>query len=212
MNNNLQSNVLISQDEFERIFQVIHSVYNSIENNTEPNCLFYNLAGSFLLNYKYNIPAKPVIGGAVFSLLENPRPKLLIGLLSETLYSDKNHFHCWVETDSHIFDFTSPLYSWYFRKEGYKWTIPKKMFQKKYSDMNSDLSKVGDFLLKPNRQLTAEIVKKGLNNKTVMDLINICIEWYTVFPQKIEPSMKIFDDQFIVKNIDLQNIKLTGYW
>jgi len=212
-NSKIENDYLIPQIDFERIFQIIHSVYYSVENNTTPNCMFYNLAGSFILNCKYNIKAKPLIGGACFTLEQNPSHPLLLGLfIDNKLTSDNHNFHCWIDTEDFMLDFTSPLYREYVKNAGGNYSVPRKMLQKRYNKMNSNLSNVGDFILNPNKELTKEKIEEGLKNNIVIDLINICVEWFVKPPAEINKIFPIIDKDRKVKNFKLQEIKIMGSW
>ena len=74
----------------------------------------------FLIERALKIPAKPVMGSA-FILVDDPSDTVLsFSNVSQdgTFSSNSNAFHCWVETQEHIIDFTAPVYKKYFDKNG----------------------------------------------------------------------------------------------
>ena len=202
----------ITLNDYQQIFNIIHSVYNGIENNREANCMFYNLAGSIILKKKYSIKADPIIGAACFRLIKYPDPLLVLGINNNgMLESTLDSFHCWIDVNQYVIDFTAPLFNEYVIKAKGQYIIPRKMFLKEKSKMSNKFIEVGDFIVKPNRQLTDIKIEEGLKNRSVSDLINICLDWYKKPPLNPINSYKISANS-VIKNLVLQNIVLSGSW
>lgn len=142
---------IITMREYQRIFQVIHSVYQQIDNSGAVCCQFYNVAGAFILNEVYEKKAMPVMGAACFKF-QAPSPVNLYfaHINGKTVSSSEEAFHCWIQTeDGYLLDFTAPLYREYTEQAGKKCLIPRKMFQKKLTRMSisyHELQREGDCL------------------------------------------------------------------
>lgn len=211
----MTKNLVIKLLEYERLFQVIHSVSEKIDDRAGASCLFYNTIGAFLIESILKIPARPVMGSA-FVLVDDPSDTVLsFSNVNEdgTFSSNNDAFHCWVETQEHVIDFTAPVYQKYFDKMGKTMTVPGKMFQKRKIDMSPSyqgFSKEGDYFMEGNESLTRDLLSR--QSPTISDLANICLLWYKSPPKKIDKSMTIQNDLGEIININLTSMRVYGAW
>ena len=83
---------------FNRIHQVIHGTIKEEGN-----------IGALIMNKHYKIPARAVAGG--FALCVEPGKNMLFGRDGGGIvHFDEDGFHMWVQTETHVIDFMSPLY------------------------------------------------------------------------------------------------------
>ncbi len=202
--------LIITIEDYERIFQVIHSVFLDIDKSKVPSCQFYNSAAAIILKKFYNIEALPIMGFATFYFDNVLDIGLYLGHMN--WQSSINAFHCWVHTKNYFLDFTAPLYREYLEKAGSKYPLPRKMFQKKIEQMSLELEETGDFYAEPNLELTQSQLKKVLDNPLVSDAFDICLNWFKKPPQIIEPIFPTADQFGNVININLTDIKLSEAW
>ena len=201
--------------EYERMFQVINSISEKLDDRDGASCLFYNTIGAFLIESVLKIKARPVIGAA-FILVDNATDTVLCfsNIMSNNVaFSDKENFHCWVETQDHIIDFTAPVYQKYFDRMNNPLSVPRRMFQKRKCDMSPSyqtFSKEGDFFVQENIELTKSLLSK--QPPSVGDLADICCRWYKSPPKKIDKSMVIENDLGEIIAIDLTSIRISGGW
>lgn len=201
--------------EYERMFRVIHSVSEELDDRAGVNCMLYNTIGAFLIESTLKIKAKPVMGAA-FVLVNNASDTILsFSKVSEggEVTSDEDNFHCWVETQDHIIDFTAPVYQKYFDKMGSPIAVPNKMFQKRKSDMLSSyktFSEDGDYFVQGNRNITKTLLSR--QSPALGDLADICLHWYKSPPRKMNESMTITNDLGEVSNISLTPVRVSGAW
>lgn len=99
----------LTAKEYERIYQVIHAVLEE-RANTAHACMFFAIAGSFILNKHHGIAARPVAGA--FLLCVNSTHSIVSIGKNEgnTISSDQKNFHMWVQTQHHVIDFMSPIF------------------------------------------------------------------------------------------------------
>ncbi|MBX9799148.1 MAG: DUF2026 domain-containing protein [Burkholderiaceae bacterium] len=209
--------MIITLPEYQRIFRVIHSVHQSVDAREVASCLFYNTIGALLIEKCFGIEAAPRMGAGFIRVGSSTDPVLSFAELSEDggLQSSTNAFHCWVETESHVIDFTAPLYEWYFAKLGMKTKMPNKMFQKQKSDMAAShhhLENVGDFYLLPDLELTAYFLQNSIRTQAMDDLAQICMQWFTRPPKSIKNSFTMMNETGKIIPIQLRPVALSGTW
>jgi len=209
-----KNNLVITLKDYERIFQVIHSVHQDINQESKyPSCMFYNVAGCLILNRFYNKEAAPMMGFAIFNLDNIAEIGLCFGHRdNDYLSSSPKGFHCWIEVDGYFLDFTAPLYDKYLERAGLHHPLPKKMFQKKLDSMTKELNRNGDFYTVPNIELTQEQLDKIQEETLTSDGFDICLKWFKKPPKKIGNKMLTINELGIPMPINLIDIKLSGAW
>jgi hypothetical protein len=213
----MKNKLPITLSEFERVFRVVHSVSRSLDNRPGASCLFYNTVGALLLEKMLRVKARPVIGAAFFRVDDSTATVLSFAIVNDdgTCASTEDAFHCWVETENHIIDFTAPVYREYLEKVGLSQQLPRKMFQRKKADMAAsykDLLCEGDFYVQPNSELTKKSLEKALQSPAVVDLANVCLQWFVRPPKTIKESLAIMNDLQEVIQVRLTALSISGVW
>lgn len=200
--------------EFNRIYQVIHGTIVH-EVKAEKSCVFFAIAGSYLLNKHFKIGARPVAGGFILRPWE---AKQCVGFVKEKdgkwAWGD-DAFHMWVETKDHIIDFMSPIYREAFEKADPTGVLPRKMFQKRKDQESSDpnvLSEIGAFFTFPDPEMTEEIIDHFCKSATRTDLLQIIDAWFGARSQKQKTAMSMRSDDGGVFRCSLPSTIATGGW
>jgi hypothetical protein len=60
--------LLITLQEYERIFRVIHGVLRNEKGNLERACLFFGIVGARILERHYKLRATPVVGYSIYKV------------------------------------------------------------------------------------------------------------------------------------------------
>ena len=155
--------------------------------------------------------------GAAFVLVDEPSDTVLSfgHMNNESESSSSDAFHCWVQADEYVFDFTAPVYSDSLATAGYSQIVPRKMFQKPLSIMSESpkhMEKEGDFYFAPNPQLTVDFFAKLGAKPAMEDLAKICMGWFKKPPKTIPDNLRMMNDLGKVTSITLSRLKLTGAW
>lgn len=173
------SKFLIPLPDYNRIHQVAHGVLKDI-GTPEKGCTFFAIFGSYILNQHYGIDARPVAGG--FSMCIADEKCLIYGRNEGGEYVvDSDGFHMWVQTRTHVIDFTAPIYPEAFAEAEPDVAMPRKMFQRRIDegkDSLTDVVSVGDFLAHPDPALTNEIIQRFLGRPVNTDLIQVAEHWF----------------------------------
>ncbi|MHB0924934.1 MAG: DUF2026 family protein [Gallionellaceae bacterium] len=213
----MKNKLPITLPEYERVFRVIHSVSRSLDDRPGASCLFYNTVGALLLEKMLRVKARPVMGAAFFRVDDPTATALSFAVLNDdgTCTSNEGAFHCWVETESHVVDFTAPMYREYLEKVGLCRQLPRKMFQRRKVDMaatHQNLLCEGDYYVQPNAELTKLSVEKMLLSPAVGDLANICLQWFARPQKTMKEPFSIRNDLQEVIQVRLTSLSITGVW
>lgn len=208
----------ITLPEYDRIFRVVYSVSRSVDGTPGASCLFYNTIGALLLEKSLGLRAKPVMGAAVVRVHDASNTVLTFAQIndgSDALSSSEKKFHCWVETDRHIIDFTAPLYTESLSMAGSVQQLPRKMFQKLKTDMapsHLGLHAEGEFFMLPNPTLTAHFLRKALQSPATGDLANVCLTWFKRPPKPMRNSITMINDLGELTTIREIDLGISGAW
>ena len=213
----MKKKLSITLPEYERIFRVIHSVSRSFDDRPGASCLFYNTVGALMLEKALKVRARPVMGAAFFRVDDPTATVLSFAAMSDdgSCTSNEDAFHCWVETESHIIDFTAPAYREYLEKIGQRQQLPRKMFQRKKFDMaesHHHLRREGDYFVQANAELTRRSLEKSLQSHAVGDFANICLQWFVRPPKSIKDSLSVMNDLHEVVQVRLTPLSVSGAW
>ncbi len=194
----------------------MHSVSCSIGNTTGKACLFYNVIGALMLNKHLNKEARPVMGSA-FVRVHDPSDTVLSysHLGPDGPVSNLEAFHCWIECEGYVIDFTAPVFRESLSEIGQLLPISRKMFQKPLSQMAcswTELHKEGDFWLMPNAELTSMLLQRFLAKPAPSDLANVCLQWFKRAPKKTPESLSMINDLGEITKMKLANIRLSAAW
>ncbi|AZD23315.1 hypothetical protein C4K24_4020 [Pseudomonas chlororaphis subsp. aurantiaca] len=207
----------ITIPEYNRIFQVIHSVSTAFDDRSGVSCLFYNTVGAFLLEKSLGVAARAVMGAAFFRVDDATNTILCFGDCGEdgVIKGTQDGFHCWVETESHIIDFTAPMYRKYLTDLGGDIKLPRKMFQKRKELMaqsHENLNIEGDYFVESNPELSLELALKGARNPEMGDLADACLKWFKRPPKKIRSSLPLMSNHGQLIEIKLTGLSVLGAW
>lgn len=205
----LPQNPLTAQ-EYERIYQVIHAVLED-RANTPHACIFFAIAGSFILNKHHGIAAGPVAGA--FLLCVNSTPSILsIGKSeADTISSDQNNFHMWVQTQRHIIDFMSPIF---LESVQERIDVPRQMFQRRQDSESPSIDEIsmpGDFYTLPDPDLSKYFVDAYMDRPDHVDLLLAIDAWYKPHPTPLA-SMALLDNHGNVEPLRIVAPKISGAW
>ncbi len=199
--------------EYRRIYEVIYSVLEG-RANTPFACMFFAAAGALILNKHYRIPARAVAGA--FLLCVNPAPSVISIAKNEDgmVTSDRDGFHMWVQTETHVIDFMAPIFNEAVKGKGYPGTVPRKMFQRSLSaEMESieELRAPGDYFTLPNIELTSELIDSVFDRPATVDLLNAVDRWFKKYPKKLD-DLSLLNDLGEISKLSLHAPAFSEVW
>lgn len=204
----------ITLKQYELIYKVVASVGRELSHGAGKSCQFYNVNGAFILESLFKVKAKPVMGAAFIRLTENSDVLSFVGEEEGSFYSSPDTFHCWIETENNIIDFTAPEYKEALAQAGSNSHVKRNMFQKsKFSGCSSphDLLNIGDFYFESNPALTAHLLQNMFAKPAAQDLKKICVEWCKKSKKKFS-KFEIIDDLGKKTTITPINHSVVGAW
>lgn len=210
----IRSRPPLTLPEYERLFRVIHAVIESEEGDSSKACLFFGIAGAFLLSQNHRLKgARPVVGVAGYNLRTPTNLAIILGTLEKGEWSsDEDNFHCWIEVDGWIVDLTAPLFDSMAPFERKGATVPPLMFQKPASTDFEGMNTPGAYMHLPNPELTVALLAHFAQKPAHGDLISICQQWYEPPPKKMAHSVGIGDQHGLQKEVRLSQLRLEGAW
>jgi hypothetical protein len=172
--------------------------------------------GALMLSEKMKKDARPVMGSAFFRVHDPSETVLSYSRLVDGVpTSDKDSFHCWVECDGFLIDFTAPVFRESLAQAGKNLSIQRKMLQKPFTTMAdsvNDLKQEGDFCLYPDQSLTNQLLKSFLEKPAPSDLANICLHWLQKPVTKTPTDLSMVNDLGERTDMTLPNINLQAAW
>lgn len=205
---------VIPLTDYCRIHRVAHGVIEQLS-SPEKSCIFFSIFGAYILKHVYKINARPVAGAFVLCVDDEPSVASFGKLENDLIISDSEGFHMWVQTEHHIVDFMSPLFSKSFAKKFESEALPPKMFQKLQSteaESALDLKVVGDFITYPNLDLTHILMAQFLERNDTQDLVQVAETWFGKRRGKTQKHMAMQNDLGEVYKLALPTIKIQGSW
>jgi len=204
----------ITLKQYELIYKIVASVGQELSHGAGKSCQFYNVNGALILENLFKVKAKPVMGAAFIRLTENGDTLSYAGEEEGSFYSSPDAFHCWIETENNIIDFTAPEYREALTQAGSKNPIKRNMLQKaKYLGCPSphDMVNIGDFYFESNPALTAHLLQNIFAKPATQDLAKICIEWCKKSKKKLS-KFEIINDLGEITTITPINHSVVGAW
>lgn len=204
----------ITLKQYELIYKIVASVGKELSYGAGRSCQFYNVNGAFLLEKIFKVKASPVMGAAFIRLAKNGDTLSFAGEEDGRFYSSPEAFHCWVETDNNIIDFTAPEYREALLLAGSDSRLKRLMFQKEKASMSRgphDMSNVGDFYFESSPELTHAFLTKMFEKAATQDLATICFEWCKKSKKKLS-GFDIINDLGEVTPIKPVNYSVSGAW
>jgi hypothetical protein len=203
----------ITLPEYSRIYEVIYSVLEG-RANTPHACMFFAIAGAFILKEHYKIPARPVAGGFLLCVDSTPSVISIAKHEDGTITSDLDGFHMWVQTETHVIDFMAPIFNESIKGKGLLSSVPRKMFQRPLpAEVESidRLSAAGDYFTLPNIELTNERLQSFMDRPSHMDLLEAANRWFKKHPKKLD-DLSLLNDLGEVAKLTLRAPKVSGAW
>ncbi|MBC3911396.1 DUF2026 family protein [Undibacterium umbellatum] len=203
--------------EYERIFRVIHAVLLSEGADISKACVFFSIAGAYILDRDYGFKsAMPIAGVAGYNLRIKSNQSLVLGTVESGIFasSDEN-FHCWIELDDWIIDFTAPLFNSMVDRIRANEIIQPKMFQKENSKtvkVLGDLNVAGAYFHWPSPSLTNLILKNFSQLQGNSDLVKICADWHKKPPRKMPDFINVSNQFGELNKVTLSKLSLAGAW
>lgn len=204
----------ITPSQYELIYKVVASIGRELSHGAGRSCQFYNVNGAYILEQLYNIKARPLMGAAFVKLTNSGSVLSFAGKEAEGFYSSSDAFHCWVETENNILDFTAPEYREAGNQAGLKDAIKRSMFQKDKKSMAEspyDLVNAGDFYFEYNPALTHHLLSNMFSKPSTQDLANICLDWCKRSKKKIS-GFEIINDLGKIVTIKPVSNNIQGSW
>lgn len=210
----------ITMPDYQRMHRVIASVLNSVEANTPRACLFFAVAGSFLIETVHKRQARPVAGAAFYRVNDETGFTMAFGHMetasdSGTVFSDEKAFHCWIESAGMTIDLMAPIYQESVRSGGRPEIVPRKMFQRPTAAMSGspyELESEGDFFLQPDPGLGVRLLNGFMSKPANGDLVKVCEYWYRPSPKAMQPTIQMGSDDGSLREIKLAPVDLVGAW
>lgn len=204
----------ITLKQFELIYKVVASVGKELSHGTGRSCQFYNVTGAFILENLFKVKAKPVMGAAFVRLTDSGNTLSFSGEEEGRFYSSPEAFHCWVETENNIIDFTAPEYREALIQAGSDNGIRRNMFQKEKASMSAnphEMLNIGDYCFESNPALTHHLLTKMFESPATQDLAKICLEWCKRSKKKLS-EFDIVNDLGEITHLKPISHNISGSW
>lgn len=199
--------------EYRRIYEVIHSVLEG-RANTPFACMFFAAAGALILNKHYRISARAVAGA--FLLCTDSAPSVISIAKNDDgmVTSDREGFHMWVQTETHVIDFMAPIFNEAVKGKGYPGTVPRKMFQRPLSTEAESIEQLrvpGDYFTIPDVELTSELIDSLFDRPASVDLLSAVDRWFKKYPKKLD-ELSLINDFGKIYKLALRAPAISGAW
>lgn len=207
------SKFILPLSDFNRIHQVAHGVLRDI-GDIKIACVFFSIFGAYVLEHQYGIEARPIAGG--FSMRVAEDRNLIYGRdEGDEWVVDDDGFHMWVQTPTHVLDFTSPIYREVFSVAQPDIVLPRKMLQKPIAGQKNaldDIQAIGDFLVMPDARLTNLILQRFMAKPVSGDLIHVANQWFGNRRAKQKLTSQMMNDLGEVTTLKLPRVAANGTW
>jgi len=211
----------ISFADYERLHRVLVTVLNSVNAHTANGCVFFAMAGAYILDKVFGLNARPLCGSAFFRV--DDASNFVIAFTdmeafeNDEIASTNKFFHAWIECNGVVIDLMAPIFRENLLKKipDSKLRLPRKMFQKPKSEMATspfELAREGDFYLEVNPVLTNELIKTFMSRAENGDLADLCRQWYKPTPKPILPELGIASSDGTRTVMKLEKLELVGKW
>lgn len=200
----------LSADGYERIYQVIHAVLEG-RANTPHSCMFFAIAGAFILNKHHGIAARPVAGAFVLCVDDAPSVISIGKNEGGTISWDENSFHMWVQTKHHVIDFMAPIF---LESVQARIAVPRRMFQCRLDSESTSLDEIsapGDFYTLPDPDLSEHFVNAFMERPSHVDLLLAMDTWYQPYPTPLA-HMALLDNDGKLESVKVVAPEVQGAW
>lgn len=212
---------VISFADYQRLFRVIKTVLDGAEAHTANACMYFSMAGAYILDKVYGLNARPLAGAAFYRV--DDKADFVIAFTdmeafqNDQVASHNEAFHAWIECDGMVIDLMAPIFreNLLSRQPESKLRIERKMFQKPKAEMAEspfELHREGDFYLEVNPALTNELIRKFMSRPQNGDLVDVCKHWYRPTPKAIESELGMQSNDGMKTTMKLDKTELVGKW
>jgi hypothetical protein len=205
-----QTKTPLTAQEYERVYQVIHAVLED-RANTPHACMFFAIAGSFILNKYHGIAARPVAGAFLLCVDSTPSVLSIGKNEGSTIGWDQDNFHMWVQTQHHVVDFIAPIF---LESVQARLDVPRRMFQRRLDSESpsiNELSSPGDFYSFPDPELSKRFVDTFMDRPSHVDLLLAIDAWYTPHHTPLA-AMALLDNYGKVEPLRIVAPRVDGAW
>jgi hypothetical protein len=204
----------ITLRQYELVYKILASIGKELAHGEGRSCQFYNVNGAIILEKLFKVKAKPVMGAAFIRLTNTGETLSFAAEENDSFYSSPDAFHCWVETENNIIDFTAPEYKETLDMAGVDGNIKRNMFQKDKKSMSNDpytMINPGDFFFESNLALTNHLLTNMYEQPSTNDLSEICLKWCKESKKELK-GLTIMNDLGEIISIQPIKRKVTGSW
>lgn len=128
-------------------------------------------------------------------------------------FSDRDHFHMWIQTRTHVIDFQAPVFREALGEQVRSWEVPRLMFQRGLNEQcDGNFQRAGDFDLFPNPELTDALVDSFLEHNGSRDLLFSCEDWFIRPPKPIPPTLGLGSSDGAFRMLSLSPIRVDSAW
>lgn len=199
------------------MFRVIHAIIANERCDPAKACVFFAMAGSFILTMHHGLNnAHPMAGFAGYNLRLPSNLVLLLGAVQDNEpISTKDAFHCWIEVDGYTLDLTAPLFDQMAPADQKGQRIAPQMFQRLSASgvlSVGQLGSPGAFMHSRNPELMTALQARFVQLRANEDLVQICAQWYVKPPKKMAPYVGVLNQQAQVQRVAPSSIRIEGAW
>lgn len=216
-----QPKLPLSFADYQRLHRIIVTVLNNVDASTVNACIFFSMAGAYILNKEYGLDANVRCGSAFFRVDDAANFVMAFtdtdAFENDEIASHNKAFHAWIECDGFVVDLMAPIFreNIISRVPDTKLRLPRKMFQKPKAAMAEspfELNKEGDFYLQTNPELTMELHRTFMGRAQNGDLVDVCRHWFKRTPKTIPAELEMGSNDGIVTRMRLVVTELVGKW
>ena len=167
----------------------------------ERSCTMFAFCGALTLTQTYRIPAK-VFAGNFF--VRQPGSDIVLSYAEgETVEGDsaRQGFHAWVQTDTHIIDFMSPLYPNIVERHpqaSHTEKLERRMLQIRLDDQAQSWEEFEagmPILTDPTLYRTTDVVSIFSENTSLQSMANLTSQWVKLLRKNPKAVMDIGSDR-----------------
>ncbi|CAD7740609.1 hypothetical protein LMG31884_46880 (plasmid) [Xanthomonas hydrangeae] len=221
----------LSIADFARLHGVIRTVLagtGTALSDMTKSCVFFALAGAYLLEKRHGLRARPAFGAAFIAVAERNGGLDILSFAKrdaddDRWYSDGDAFHAWIEvTDAAnavwLVDLTSPLYPENIRMHTPGAKAPYKAFVQPFSAMLGHPDELqlggrpGDFFVQANPARAADMMVRATSSMRLGDLVDAINAWYVPVPGAMPAKMLLGSSTGVARELTFTQPRLAGYW
>jgi len=214
----------LSFAQYARIHHVVYSLAQYFTKDEGRECVFYSINAAAIMREHYGKDARVACGlGAVVVDRSGNRPTAVSWFAiaaDQTCVATRDAFHCWVECDNWVIDFSAPNYQRTLdtsplAKDGAVPRVGRRMLQKPMEGLatsSEQLTRVGRAMFDPDPDLTQSIIGNAFAKPSTADVAGIACAFHRPVPHPMPPSMTVVNDLGEIATIPLIERELVGMW